>query len=586
MGQMAIQIRQRLNQLVPVVNAHMAAKTAAGVVVPGQAEHDDLIRQYTAALWTWGEQHGWQETQHAGQHQFAAGPPKPPGPVPQNAVDYANSRVVLQGNWQRSLDDQVTKAIALGIQQGATTKEVMAALERIFPTFSKSRLENIARTESVMAYNQGRLQAFRSNAFVAAVQFVAILDNRTTDICRERDGLIMRIDDPRLDANTPPLHYQCRSTLAPVDKYSLNLLEQGKASTEQRFFGWVKEGGPKSLAEAEARWKDVPKPLPGFGAVEDLGKTPAPVEAVKPSGLGDKVKDAITKGGTIAEKDVTHADLARGGKILANEIQARLDWDAKTKTARDLAESTQKTREHLEKARDATAHPASRDIINKAFNEASKAAWKAQDALQALTKSLEAEWSSTVKDVVSEIKDLGLKDSFVFGSGTDPKAEGYLNKAFDFIPSSWGSDMADWTKSRSIDVAVRFGPAYSPATNTLFTDGKIDATLHEAGHWIETYGQTNAGRLALVDKYANEFRDFRFGGHKPESLGKLLGDPSYDPYMAIKDNFSHPYVGRIYNNKGTEVTAMGLEALFFRRYEMWEKDPDMIHFTLGMLSWI
>ncbi|MBW1857810.1 MAG: hypothetical protein JRI42_05985, partial [Deltaproteobacteria bacterium] len=35
----------------------------------------------------------------------------------------------------------------------------------------------------------------------------------TTDICRERDGKEFAINDPALDANTPSLHFSCRSIL-------------------------------------------------------------------------------------------------------------------------------------------------------------------------------------------------------------------------------------------------------------------------------------------------------------------------------------------------------------------------------------
>jgi len=76
--------------------------------------------------------------------------------------------------------------------------------------------------------NQGRLEGFKApelKGFIKAVEFSAILDSRTTDICEARDGLILAIDDPRLSANTPPLHYQCRSILVPVDKYSM--IEEG-----------------------------------------------------------------------------------------------------------------------------------------------------------------------------------------------------------------------------------------------------------------------------------------------------------------------------------------------------------------------
>lgn len=81
----------------------------------------------------------------------------------------------------------------------------------------ENRAKIIARTELTSAYNQGRLQSFNDSDLVDYVRFLAISDDRTTDICRTRDGmLIPKSDTGTIAFNTPPLHYQCRSTLSPV----------------------------------------------------------------------------------------------------------------------------------------------------------------------------------------------------------------------------------------------------------------------------------------------------------------------------------------------------------------------------------
>ena len=38
-------------------------------------------------------------------------------------------------------------------------------------------------------------------------------------MCRERHGLVMRMDDPRLPYNTPPIHVRCRSLLLAATVY-------------------------------------------------------------------------------------------------------------------------------------------------------------------------------------------------------------------------------------------------------------------------------------------------------------------------------------------------------------------------------
>lgn len=80
---------------------------------------------------------------------------------------------------------------------------------------TQERASLITTTESTYAYNRGRLVSFKEND-VDYVRFSAIRDGRTSEQCNSRHGLIMRLDDPRLADNTPPLHGRCRSVLDPL----------------------------------------------------------------------------------------------------------------------------------------------------------------------------------------------------------------------------------------------------------------------------------------------------------------------------------------------------------------------------------
>lgn len=259
---------ERWNWLQPLIHRAISNRDPH-ITVPGQADHNDLIRRYSSAVWAAGYQQGHAEVATHDIHRlhtFDDNPPGTPKLKPAKAIEWADARLVLQGQWQRSLDGAVTSVLVNALQTGASIQDTIRALGRVFPTFSKARLENIARTESVAAYNQGRLASFRDNPFVFAVQFSAVLDNRTTDICRDRDGLILGLTDPRLEANIPPLHFQCRSTLVPITRYQWMALQQGDEATEKQFFGWIKgDDAPRNLREALSAWHDATPPLPGFG---------------------------------------------------------------------------------------------------------------------------------------------------------------------------------------------------------------------------------------------------------------------------------------------------------------------------------
>ncbi len=171
--------------------------------------------------------------------------------VPYDALNfYGDYSLYLKGVAEQELLNKAKQKIYSGIQNGLSVQNIMGSLESVFPSFHVGRLQNIARTETSRAMNEGRIEGFQSPAlkgFITAVEFSAILDSRTSDICEDRDGLILAIDDPRLKSNTPPLHYQCRSILVPVDKYSM-----------------VEEGLDEKVGKG---WNNIKEPMEGFGGV-------------------------------------------------------------------------------------------------------------------------------------------------------------------------------------------------------------------------------------------------------------------------------------------------------------------------------
>lgn len=237
--------------------------------VPGHTEHAALIHRYSQACYAWGVAHVEREISSLVDRrraQFGAEPTTPKGPQPIKAILWAQSRAGLQGKWERELDEEVQAVIAEGLAQGLTRRDISKRLAKVFPRFQKYRLENIARTETSSAYNAGRLDTMLANKFIKAFQFTAILDDRTTDICEGRHGRIMLLDDPNLTANTPPLHFQCRSTIIPIDKFDLEDLSNKVPAVMERYFGWTGENGPKTLDDA-LDWSKASNALPGFGKV-------------------------------------------------------------------------------------------------------------------------------------------------------------------------------------------------------------------------------------------------------------------------------------------------------------------------------
>jgi SPP1 gp7 family putative phage head morphogenesis protein len=78
----------------------------------------------------------------------------------------------------------------------------------------RARAATIAQTETTKAYNTGRIQTALQSQLVTHFRYIAIDDQRTTDICQTRNGLVIPRD--RAAEFMPPAHYRCRSTISPL----------------------------------------------------------------------------------------------------------------------------------------------------------------------------------------------------------------------------------------------------------------------------------------------------------------------------------------------------------------------------------
>lgn len=75
--------------------------------------------------------------------------------------------------------------------------------------------ERILRTETAFVANEMDAQAYE-DADIEQYEFVATLDNRTSEVCQEKDGKRYDLEDRQPGENYPPLHPFCRSTTIEV----------------------------------------------------------------------------------------------------------------------------------------------------------------------------------------------------------------------------------------------------------------------------------------------------------------------------------------------------------------------------------
>ena len=109
----------------------------------------------------------------------------------------------------KALDSILIRGLASGKSYDKMARDIAKATDS-----SKKRSQTLVRTEGTRITSQSNLKNMVDSG-VRKFEFIATLDNKTSNICSSMDGMIFNIEDAEIGVNVPPLHPNCRSTIAP-----------------------------------------------------------------------------------------------------------------------------------------------------------------------------------------------------------------------------------------------------------------------------------------------------------------------------------------------------------------------------------
>ena len=198
----------------------------------------------------------------------------------QEAAEWFRGKVpLLKGEWDQLTQEARRRAftaagVALLDRMAELHASLLRALEEGTPLdewrrealgilgqgWNRGHLETIFRNNVQAAYSAGRWDQLQDPAVRRShpyLMYDAVLDSRTTEICRARDGVVRPADDPWWKANWPPLHHNCRS-------------------------------GVRALTRAEAERRGVARALPSVPPQEGFGLSPAEEEWVEGYAKGQR----------------------------------------------------------------------------------------------------------------------------------------------------------------------------------------------------------------------------------------------------------------------------------------------------------
>lgn len=98
---------------------------------------------------------------------------------------------------------------------GTPRAKALKDLEHVFSVaFTNS--ERLVRTEVNYFINKAILDVLNVKGY-EQYEYSAILDNRTSAICRSLDGTVHYLADAQVGENMPPMHPNCRSFIYPIN---------------------------------------------------------------------------------------------------------------------------------------------------------------------------------------------------------------------------------------------------------------------------------------------------------------------------------------------------------------------------------
>lgn len=111
---------------------------------------------------------------------------------------------------QEKIKNGLIDCVARGVSKEELVKELMNDMN-----VGYYEAQRIARTELTFVQNQSIYDKYKE-AGIEKYEFLAELDDRTSQICRETHGKVFRMDEAQVGINYPPLHPNCRSTVLAV----------------------------------------------------------------------------------------------------------------------------------------------------------------------------------------------------------------------------------------------------------------------------------------------------------------------------------------------------------------------------------
>lgn len=195
-----------------------------GIELPLIGRIQGQFRRLARAGYQYGDQTAEEQIERAKQHMRSFGFGEDDADVPTGAAYTVPADVAdavgdyWSARFGAAMRAATTEAFWAGFQAGESRQQIADRFRTTWEKFGGQGepdkwydLNRQIRNATMDTMNAGRFNRGQASDQVIGYRYNAILDDRTTDLCRSLHDLIFPKADPRVGIYRPPNHHQCRS---------------------------------------------------------------------------------------------------------------------------------------------------------------------------------------------------------------------------------------------------------------------------------------------------------------------------------------------------------------------------------------
>lgn len=145
------------------------------------------------------------------------------------SFDKESAELLINKKWtqQKDYSDRIwenksklisylTNDFKTSIIRGDSFNRVVKQMSERFVNRSRADIKRIVRTEGTRINNEAMMKTFDDSKLYDEYEYVAVIDRKTSDVCKDLDGEIFKLKDREVGINFPPMHVNCRSSFSVV----------------------------------------------------------------------------------------------------------------------------------------------------------------------------------------------------------------------------------------------------------------------------------------------------------------------------------------------------------------------------------